>query len=142
MPVAREADMRSRRAKLVLLGIVLVACGAAAAAGVLNQRAKQSHLASAVTGGDPERAMEAIIRYGCAACHNIPGATAPGGLAAPSLSGVADRVYIGGVAENSPDNLVRWIVDPKQFSPKTAMPVTGIREGEARDIAAYLYRDR
>jgi cytochrome c2 len=35
---------------------------------------------------------------------------------------------------------VRWIVDPKQFSQKTAMPVTGIKEGEARDIAAYLYR--
>jgi cytochrome c len=133
--------MRSWRAKLVLLVIVLAACGAAAA-GVLNQRGKQSRLAGAVTGGDPDRAMESVVRYGCAACHDIKGARAPGGLAAPSLSGVAERIYIGGVTENSPDNLVRWIVNPKQFSPNTAMPVTGITEPEARDIAAYLYRER
>ena len=36
----------------------------------------------------------------------------------------------------------RWIVNPKQFDPRTAMPVTGISLGEARDVAAYLYRLR
>jgi cytochrome c2 len=86
--------------------------------------------------------MASIVRFGCAACHQIPGASVPGGLAAASLSGMAERIYIGGAMENSPDNLVRWIVDPKQFSPDTAMPVTGINGREARDIAAYLYRQR
>ncbi|MGY4382706.1 cytochrome c1 [Bradyrhizobium sp. i1.3.6] len=31
------------------------------------------------------------------------------------------------------------IVAPQTFSPRTAMPATGITESEARDIAAYLY---
>jgi cytochrome c len=35
--------------------------------------------------------------------------------------------------------MVRWIVNPQQFSPQTAMPATGITEEEARDVAAYLY---
>ena len=50
-----------------------------------------------------------------------------------------NRVYIGGVATNSPDHLIQWIVDPQQFSPRSAMPATGISEAEARDVAAYLY---
>ena len=49
------------------------------------------------------------------------------------------RVYVGGVVANSPDNLVRWIVSPQTFSPRTAMPATGITEAEGRDVAAYLY---
>jgi cytochrome c2 len=58
------------------------------------------------------------------------------------LGNVADRVYVGGVLTHTPDNLIRWIVDPKQFSPRTAMPTTGINEGQARDVAAYLYAIR
>jgi cytochrome c2 len=60
-------------------------------------------------------------------------------LAAPSLSDISQRLYIGGAVENTPDNLVRWIINPKQFSAKTAMPLTGISEAEARNVAAYLY---
>jgi cytochrome c2 len=119
-----------------------VAVGAAAAAGVLVERGKQTRRAVALTGGDPDHAMASIVRFGCAACHQIPGAQVPGGLTAPSLSGIADRIYIGGATQNSPENLVRWIVDPKQFSRDTAMPVTGISEAEARDVVAYLYRQR
>jgi cytochrome c1 len=48
-------------------------------------------------------------------------------------------VYIGGVATNSPNNLVQWIENPKSIDPETAMPVTGISQVEARHVAAYLY---
>jgi cytochrome c1 len=51
---------------------------------------------------------------------------------------LAGRVYLGGVLTNSPDHLVRWIVNPRAVSPKTAMPVTGISDAEARHVAAYL----
>jgi mono/diheme cytochrome c family protein len=34
---------------------------------------------------------------------------------------------------------VRWIVSPQTFSPRSAMPATGISEAEARDVAAWLY---
>ena len=52
---------------------------------------------------------------------------------------VGRRVYIAGVVTNTPDNMVRWIVDPPSIDPQTAMPVTGISIAEARDVAAYLY---
>ena len=55
------------------------------------------------------------------------------------LADIIHRVYVGGVVTNSPDNLVRWIVSPQAFSPRSAMPATGISESEARDVAAYLY---
>jgi cytochrome c1 len=127
---------------LILGGIAAVGGSAAAAANYFKERQKKTEHAIAMTRGNPDRAMEAIVRYGCAACHNVPGAQMPGGLAAVPLSGAADRLYVGGVVENTPDNLVRWIVNPKQFNPKSAMPVTGISEPEARDVAAYLYQGR
>ena len=37
------------------------------------------------------------------------------------------------------ENIVRWIVDPKAVDSLTAMPVVGVSEAQARDIAAYLY---
>jgi len=133
--------MRSRRVKVLAVLVVLAAGAAGAAAGgYLDQRDQQKKRAMVLTRGDPDQALVAIVRFGCAACHSIPGARAPGGLAAQSLADVAKRVYLGGAVENTPDNLVRWIVNPKQFDPRTAMPITGISENEARNIAAYLYR--
>jgi cytochrome c1 len=66
----------------------------------------------------------------------VPGAQ---GKVGPTLSDLREQVYIGGVVRNTPDNLVGWIVDPQHFSPGSAMPRTGITEGEARDVAAFLY---
>ena len=57
----------------------------------------------------------------------------------PPLAGIADRVYIAGVLENTPSNLVRWIKDPPAVDSMTAMPNVGVSEAEARHIAAYLY---
>jgi cytochrome c1 len=48
-------------------------------------------------------------------------------------------VYVAGVATNTADNLIAWIVSPQTFSPRSAMPATGISEAEARDVATYLY---
>jgi cytochrome c2 len=134
--------MRSRRAKRILTVVIGTLALAAVGLAYANQRDRQTRHAIAVTGGDPEQAMRAIARYGCASCHDIPGAQAPGGLAASPLSGVTDRVYLGGAVENTPDNLVRWIVNPKRFAPDTAMPITGVSEDEARNIAAYFYQRR
>jgi cytochrome c2 len=132
--------MRWLRASLAA-ALVLAATGAGVVSYELEQ-AKQSRRAMAMTGGDPKRALASIAQYGCAACHAIPGARGPGGQVGPPLSGVAGRIYLAGTILNTPDNMIRWIVDPKQFDRRTAMPVTGIGEREARDVAAYLYRLR
>ena len=48
-------------------------------------------------------------------------------------------MYVAGVTENKPDNLISWIRDPQMVDSATAMPKTGVTERQARDIAAYLY---
>ena len=122
--------------------MVVVTAAAIFVAGALIyalDQAKRTRRAMAMTGGNPKHALQIIARYGCAACHEIPGAKLPGGKAAVPLAGVAERLYLGGAVANTPENLIGWIVNPKQFDPKTAMPVTGIGHVEARDVAAYLY---
>ena len=133
--------MHWRTVSLGAPGIVLAAALILGSAGAnyAREQQKKADRAARMTGGNASRAQRAMNQYGCAACHQIPGTQSPGGRAGPSLSGIADRLYIGGAVPNTPDNLIRWIVDPKEFDPKTAMPRTGIGWEEARDVAAYLY---
>ncbi|MCD0505870.1 c-type cytochrome [Bordetella petrii] len=56
----------------------------------------------------------------------------------PSLRQLGNRAYLGGVVANTPDNLVRWLLDPPAMAPHTAMPKVGLSVAEARDVAAYL----
>ncbi|MBO1075509.1 cytochrome C (plasmid) [Roseomonas marmotae] len=105
----------------------------------LQQQREREEVAKAMTGGDPARAPALLTRYGCGGCHAIPGVPGADGRVAAPLAGLRERVFIGGVLRNTPENLVRWIVDPRAASPRTAMPATGITGAEARDVAAYLY---
>jgi cytochrome c1 len=36
--------------------------------------------------------------------------------------------------------MIRWIRQPREVRPGTAMPDVGLTDQEARDIAAYLYQ--
>jgi cytochrome c len=118
--------------------IVAVAVGWAALK-AWETKQQNTKVAQALTGGDPTRAPTLVTRYGCGGCHTIPGIPGATGKVGPPLSDLRERVYIGGVLPNTAPNLIDWIVNPRQFSPRTAMPVTGIKTDEARDIAAYLY---
>ena len=92
-----------------------------------------------VEGGDAARGRQAIARYGCGACHVVPGLGRADGRVGPRLAGLREQIYLAGVIHNSPENLVRWIRDPQGIDPQTAMPNLGVGEAEARDMAAYLY---
>lgn len=124
---------------LASIGLMIVA--ALGWFGVKTWETKQQILqvAIALTGGDPTRAAAWVTRYGCGGCHTISGLPGATGKVAPPLTDLRQRVYIGGVLPNTAPNLIDWIVNPRTFSPRTAMPATGIGEDEARDIAAYLY---
>jgi cytochrome c2 len=126
--------------------IKIIACGlpviAVVATAIIAWDVSTSHdeaIARALTGGDPSQGPYLIRRYGCGGCHTISALPGADGKVAASLNQLRKRVYIGGVTLNSPDNLVRWIVAPRTFSPQTAMPATGIGEAEARHVAAFLY---
>ena len=70
-----------------------------------------------MTGGDPHRGQAALKDYGCATCHTIPGVAEARGLVGPPLTGFANRVYVGGVAVNSVENLIAWIRRPAIAEP-------------------------
>jgi len=94
-----------------------------------------------VTGGVAERGRSVleVNRYGCAACHVIPGVTGARGLVGPPLNAMGLRGYIAGRLPNKPENMIHWIAHPQSVDPQTAMPETGISEDDARHVAAYLY---
>jgi cytochrome c2 len=92
-----------------------------------------------LTGGDPQLGKPLLNRYGCTSCHTVEGIAHADANVGPPLTGIRDRSYIAGVAQNNADNLVRWITHPHSLSPNTAMPELGVSEKDARDIAAYLY---
>ncbi|KQV35303.1 cytochrome C [Rhizobium sp. Root1204] len=109
-------------------------------AGMIADRQERTGIAQALTNGGASRALPLLRKFGCSGCHTIPGVPGADGQVGGPLSGLSGRVYIGGVLTNSSDHMVEWIVAPQRFSPNTAMPITGITEAEARDVAAYLYQ--
>jgi cytochrome c2 len=117
---------------------LLVVAGAAMEYAVDTKR-ETVDKAVKMTGGDPEKAPPLIWRYGCAGCHQIPGVPGAKGRVGPPLARLAERVYIAGTLPNTPDDTVAFILQPRAYHPNSAMPVTGIDERGARDVAAYLY---
>lgn len=89
--------------------------------------------------GNVEAGRRALGQYLCATCHQIPGVTGANNHVGPPLDGIAGRRYIGGIIANNPENMVRWLIDPQQFDPLSAMPALGVTARDARDIAAFLY---
>ena len=121
---------------IVGLGLAMFVVLASACDGAKDADARE---AAAITGGDPSRGPDLLRKYGCQSCHTIPGVVGANGLVGPPLAGIASRSYIAGVLPNAPDNMLRWIRDPKGVDAKTAMPNTGVTPSDARHIAAYLY---
>ena len=125
----RSADART----LVTVAIALCAC-------ILSGcRRHYGGEAAHLTGGDPRRGVQAIGRYGCGSCHDIPGVRNARGTVGPPLARIAVRTYLAGRVMNTPAGMIRWIQHPQQIEQGTAMPDMGVTETDARDIAAYLY---
>jgi len=121
---------RVRIAAVLIASCVLAACSRPTRNQIMNG------------GGDADRGKVAIQTYGCGACHSIPGIAGAHGQVGPPLDHWSKRVYIAGEVPNTEDFLIRWIEVPEAIEPKTAMPMLGVTEGSARDIAAYLYSIR
>jgi len=117
--------------------LVLIFAGLFPTAGCVDTRASEE--ARALTGGDPERGAGAIGRYGCGSCHDIPGIRNATGTVGPPLARIARRTYLAGRVANTPQDMMRWIQHPQKLEPGTAMPEMNVTDGDARDIAAYLY---
>lgn len=87
----------------------------------------------------PERGKTLIFAFGCVACHRVNGVPSGDGSIGPPLTNWSRRKFIAGNLPNQPPMLIRWITNPQEVEPGTAMPDLGVTESEARDMAAYLY---
>ena len=92
-----------------------------------------------LTGGNARHGRSLIQHYGCGSCHRISGVPGASATIGPPLESLAKRVYIAGRLANTPENVVRWIRDPRSVDSLTVMPAVGLDEAGARDAAAYLY---
>ena len=126
----REPSVRASR--LAAAALLLVTASACA-------RDDAEQYAIGITGGDPARGRAHIKQFGCGSCHAIPGVRGATATVGPPLAGIAGRAYIAGVLPNQPDNMMTWLMNPRAVDSLTAMPITGLDESQARDVAAYLY---
>jgi cytochrome c2 len=116
-----------------VLAAVLIACVVAACGG--NGRTARP---ATIGFGDADIGHDLIEQYGCGSCHTIPGVRGADGLVGPPLNAMGSRTFIAGELANTPENMVRWVMDPQDVEPGTAMPDLGVSEDDARNIAAYL----
>ena len=99
---------------------------------------KREKTTQAAASPDSGRGAIALQQYACATCHRIPGIVGAIAHVGPPLEGIASRKYLAGRLPNTPENMLRWIREPKSVSPATLMPDLDVTEEHARDIAAYL----
>ncbi len=121
---------RARVGRAIVVAMVVIASGCSS-----GLRASTR----IVPGASADLGKKAIQRYGCGACHEIPGVRGARGLVGPPLIKWRHRGYIAGELQNTPDNLQRWLLDPKAVEPGTDMPNLHMTPDDARNIAAYLY---
>jgi cytochrome c len=114
--------------RLALLALLLAGCASDA------ERA-----ARALTGGDPRRGQTALRAYGCGSCHRIPGVRGASASVATPLDRMGQRQVLAGMLPNTADNLMHWVRHPQAVVPGNAMPELNVSDGDARDMAAYLY---
>lgn len=85
-----------------------------------------------------EEAQITLRQYACDTCHVIENLVGPSTHVGPPLEEFYRRKYIAGVLPNTPENLVRWIMNPQDVSPHTLMPDLDVTEPHARTMTRYL----
>jgi cytochrome c oxidase subunit 2 len=74
----------------------------------------------------------------CASCHAIEGTTSVARVG-PDLTHFASRSQFGaGVAENTAENLHRWLTNPQTVKPGVLMPNFNLTERQLADLVAYF----
>lgn len=77
-------------------------------------------------------------RESCRSCHAINGTQASAAVG-PDLTHLASREKLaGGVVDNTPENLRRWLANPQQVKPGVLMPNFKFTPDELTELVAYF----
>ena len=94
--------------------------------------------ASAVETSQAEKGRQVFESQSCINCHAVRGTNANGRFG-PDLTHLMSRDTIAsGAADNTPENLRRWIENPEVFKSGSNMPAMNLSPEELRDVTAYL----
>jgi cytochrome c oxidase subunit II len=80
----------------------------------------------------------------CAICHTVRGLSGfskqyAGQFKGPDLTHFGSRKTLaGGILNNTPENLAKWIQDPDKVKPGARMPTLGLKGKDLNDLVAYL----
>jgi cytochrome c oxidase subunit 2 len=81
---------------------------------------------------------QAFMRGGCIACHTVRGTVAQG-VIGPDLTHIGSRRRIaGGILDNTPENMERWIRDSQGVKPGSLMIVPELDDETVSLIVEYL----
>lgn len=94
--------------------------------------------ASAPAAGSVAQGVALYQQMSCMNCHAING-TASTARVGPDLTHLASRRILGGgVVENTPTNLRRWLTDPQKVKPGVKMPGYKFTEDQVTQLTDYL----
>jgi cytochrome c oxidase subunit 2 len=88
--------------------------------------------------GEAAKGEQVFMTGACIGCHTI-GDTKAQGKVGPNLTHFATRrLFAGGVLDNTPENLTRWLTDPPAVKPGTVMPNLHLSPEQISALVAYL----
>jgi cytochrome c oxidase subunit 2 len=88
--------------------------------------------------GAAAKGLALFLSTSCVNCHAINGTTANAQVG-PDLTHFASRRQLGaGIADNTPENVHRWLANPHQIKPGVKMPDFNFTDEEVKELAAYL----
>jgi cytochrome c oxidase subunit 2 len=100
---------------------------------------EQSQLVAAATPtGEAAKGLALFLKMSCVNCHAIHGA-GPDARVGPDLTHFASRKQFGsGIADNTPENLRSWLLNPQNVKPGVKMPDFKFTDEQVSELVAYF----
>lgn len=90
-------------------------------------------------GSDAAEGLQAFQSGGCLACHAIQGVEGAEQEIGPNLTHFGSRrVFAGGILENTPQNVARWLDRPGDVKTGAKMRDYGLTDEQIDDLVTYL----
>ncbi len=88
--------------------------------------------------GGAAKGLALFQQLSCVSCHAVNGTTANARVA-PDLTHLASRRQLGaGMVDNTPENLRRWLADPRKVKPGVLMPDFNLTDEQLNELVAYF----